>query len=589
MSCTELVKLIGSSSDENKRFFEFLGFAIGKMKDAGSHAIAVAWIQHDQLFHNSVDETSWEEPDIEYWEIQEYRKEFSCEPATKGHKTVDRMNKQGQWEKCVIVPGRKVYKLKQRSIEQAVIHRKVADASFEVGEGQLAANYADLAATFTAGLESATGMSLDDMLSARVMTQHQTGSSSSVLAAVEIPDVKEDPELPASRFRGRLSVSTRAAPSAALAAQGAPDIADTIGKTKGGLPKGGRAKAGAASAGPSGVASTPCKGAKRTADLSAETSDAKKRAGRPKEDGYSRAQRMLVEFENVCDGDRRWFGDLHVNQDRTVSRVLQDLRLLVDEEKENKQVFEAMEITHKRLSAAQSLCRAYKHSGPNSQGLYDSHKDLQRFLSMTPVATEPWPTFLKKDFHETEAMHAAAPHFWKLVGFSQLVFVEVQEPAVLARVQLNLIVEKVMKLTQAIHMKDAVVALHQFCETVPADLPGVVLGSLRTLRVIVDLEAHGRSFEEHSEQLSQALDVRNDPIVNALSNFPYGRALREQAIAKLGTLRQYMMKIAGFVQLCSRIPQLYTDSTAMLQLQDLVAAAESLPKVCGTFEPFQFC
>lgn len=180
-SCKQLIAKCGQDNEARSEFLALQAACIETFKQNNSRDVTVNWKRQETLKHKSSIETSWEEPDEEYWEISAYSTDFG-DPLTNGknHQVVERKNRLGQIETCVVVPQKKIYKLKRRRVDKAETSTVIDDGSFQLGGDHMQRVAEDLAATFSAGLPVATGVTLDALLSERNTLAQQSASAQAI-------------------------------------------------------------------------------------------------------------------------------------------------------------------------------------------------------------------------------------------------------------------------------------------------------------------------------------------------------------------------------------------------------------------------
>ena len=139
------------------------------------------------------DEEGWDEPTTAYWEWSEYVKDHG-DPRTngKGHLVTERWNKYEQiWETTVVVPARKIYTYKRRSMKQAA-HIKVLDrGKLQLGANHMQERMQELSLTFGSGLPKATGVRLSTYLAGPLASSSSTRVPAPTPQASQISPTKK--------------------------------------------------------------------------------------------------------------------------------------------------------------------------------------------------------------------------------------------------------------------------------------------------------------------------------------------------------------------------------------------------------------
>jgi hypothetical protein len=153
------------------------------------------------------------------------------------------------------------------------------------------------------------------------------------------------------------------------------------------------------------------------------------------------------------------FGDLFANHDRLLARALTELKECLDDENDEI-LFNTKMVAHKSLHAVQQVCRASKLHGPASPGLFEVFKEQRRFLSATPVAEIRLPSFFVEQMHNVECAEAWPPaKFWELVSLPHLKDLSFCSAEGAEKLQMDLVVEKVINVTQGESIETVTVKL----------------------------------------------------------------------------------------------------------------------------------
>lgn len=135
--------------------------AVDIMTKCGTSNVKVKWgdeAEARQLLKRQIAETRIQDPTDEVWDEADYRREFgNWQTNGHGHKYVDWGDIKG-----ILVPAKKVWKIKRSRISQAEIRECVDNGEFQLGPGQLEQQMADIAGSFLD--QRATGVSLDELL-----------------------------------------------------------------------------------------------------------------------------------------------------------------------------------------------------------------------------------------------------------------------------------------------------------------------------------------------------------------------------------------------------------------------------------------
>ena len=147
-----------------------------------------------------VSECKVKKPKTYYYHLQEYLDQFG-DPDKKGHKRVKCMG-----EECVAVPGKRRVVVEQ-NVSDRIEHQETKDdGSFMLSDDQLGNMFEGMTSTLFAAFPSASGASLDELLSANTgHTVSQPASSSRTTPAQ--PNVSDDEDDNLLRSSGSLATS----------------------------------------------------------------------------------------------------------------------------------------------------------------------------------------------------------------------------------------------------------------------------------------------------------------------------------------------------------------------------------------------
>ena len=113
----------------------------------------MSWPTPWSLRQLEIYELRWELPEDAYWEEEEYKLEHGDYLTNaKGHKKVRRYGVE-----CIVIPGRRIYKLKRTMIQQAVRERIINDGQDAVSQQGIRGQLQDMRDRLDSTVAVATG------------------------------------------------------------------------------------------------------------------------------------------------------------------------------------------------------------------------------------------------------------------------------------------------------------------------------------------------------------------------------------------------------------------------------------------------
>jgi hypothetical protein len=176
---------MGKDSKLKDSFQHFKNFGITKMAEVGAWEIRVPWKSADEenkvLSHHQESIVALDDPEHQGMLYPDYVKAHG-EPSVNGlgHKRCTIMGKD-----LVIIPGPKIFKIRSTQQFRADLRTTVDDESNVVGEGQMQANFSELAGAIM--MPEATGVSMDVLFGTRPAPTPPAAQAASAVAQQAAP------------------------------------------------------------------------------------------------------------------------------------------------------------------------------------------------------------------------------------------------------------------------------------------------------------------------------------------------------------------------------------------------------------------
>jgi hypothetical protein len=378
---------LGSDQNAHKEFHDYWLEVKNTWLEAGCIPEHINWhnVDHKVKLSN-ISRVTVCDPEDTYRPFEDYVQEFG-DPSVNnlGHKRVE-----FQGMDCVVIPGKRQWKVKRERINDVRSDIVKDDGSFQVGSGQLEANFGALSSTLFSSLPSATGVSLDRLLGGTVQARAESSSSA---AKAGIPDKKaaesknadeDDARFSApgfafgNAFGGVAAASSQVTPKKTFKDKNIDPCAVSP-------PSGGRVGKRTT------IVDVRVKPDSQGQGEKQGKTDGKR--GRPKRPILALAKELLQDFEKSGDSDK-YFG-LAANFRRSMERTMRDFQLAVDSKE--LEATEETTIISKQLQAAMEVSRLWgrKHGQWDAE-MYKQCKATKHFLLLHPTASLPFPTWLRQ-------------------------------------------------------------------------------------------------------------------------------------------------------------------------------------------------
>ena len=447
------------------------------------------------------------------WDPRDYANQFGDHLTNGlGHKWADL----GDGVQGILVPGKRVFKIKRARVLSAEIHQVADQGDFQLGPGQLEQAMTDIAAGFIA--ERATGVSLSDLVPQR--------ESAASIASTGIAPAQSTPPPGAScsssqnPFGSMMSFFSHMTPGQSTPAQ--------QGNQK--TPR--RQQVSRPYTPPQ---APPVESPDKSSGAGGGSCGSAQRGrGRPREDVGSRAEKLFQEFVMAEKSHVRFFGSERKTQLKALYRLIEDLTKAEGETQDEAQVTRLV-IMRKKVSATMNLCKAFH----KQSGFLEGYNEVFMFAALPPkVEDVPCPAWMRQHAHRLRAQVAAAPNlFWALVMDTALHQAKFQDSEY-ALVQVQLIADR--------------------CIDIVRHDDGEVRGRLRDL-LAPDILSHFEIKDDLRHKCTPTYNVSifdspaltldimeasikqmedpGDSIGSAVLTFPAGRAMIDAAKKHLNTLK----------------------------------------------------
>ena len=386
-SLEAFVQACGQDMQLFQVFNHWLSMAVDLMRQNKSHDIKIKWGDESsvrKLVMKTAAETRLCEPEDEIIPLEDYIKEHGDYRYNGlGHRYIDWGSVKG-----VLIPGKRVWKVKRAKVMKAEIQEEVDAGDFQLGPLQLESLMEDMGSAFIQ--ERATGMSLDSLL----------GSS------------RHLPPPPAPALASAASSSAAPTPSSFSMFTSWPGMQSTTQNHVSlavPVPGGGM---------PSPAAKVRrCVASPQQPSASSGAGDPKSR-GRPKDDIKAKCNKLFVDFGVAPESSARFFGAERKPHIKQITRLVADLGSALNTVEGDADETQALNLMLKKTNAVLSLCRAYHAQKDFSKAF----EEVEIFAKMAPVVEDvPCPVWMHHLRYSHVVEKAVKPgEFWSLLAHLEM-------------------------------------------------------------------------------------------------------------------------------------------------------------------------